>query len=386
MIRDKRILKTFKLVVICLMGLIFNQPLLATQTVLGPCTDCHLCDNPTDEEPCIKECLRQTHKIYSQNKTKNLPGMIQLGKTGNLYEPVMFDHKIHASMGDMGKGCLECHHYSSSKRIPPCRECHTNPKLLGQPGLKGAYHRQCMDCHRSWSHSTACVNCHVPTVEGDKNLKQITAHSNLSFQTHLDKPVMKIYDTPYKKGKLVTFYHNEHADLYGLECVDCHQRETCANCHDKDQHTTVTKSEEEIHNLCNACHKNDNCQKCHDSDKKQPFTHNSAKWRLSMYHEELVCNDCHITGKRIKSFSGNCVDCHMFSESKSFSHSVTGLELDDVHSEFSCDDCHVDQNYHTSRECSSCHDDNRTAEKEAPGKRILISALIEALTNNEEVH
>ncbi|MFC1475214.1 hypothetical protein ACFLQG_01070, partial [Candidatus Zixiibacteriota bacterium] len=111
-----------------------------------------------------------------------------------------------------------------------------------------------------------------------------------------------------------------------------------------------------------------------------------SKWRLSMYHEKLACDDCHTTGNRIKSFTANCIDCHQFSESTSFSHKVTGLELDEIHSEFSCEDCHIDQNYHISRDCSGCHDDNRTAENKAPGKKIIISALNNVLNNNEEVH
>ena len=31
---------------------------------------------------------------------------------------------------------------------------------LRQPSLKGAYHRQCINCHLDWSHENACGFCH----------------------------------------------------------------------------------------------------------------------------------------------------------------------------------------------------------------------------------
>ena len=315
-----------------------------------------------------------------------MPGLICLGDFGNLYEPVMFDHTIHAQMGNMGKGCQECHHNNTPNHILPCRDCHTKPQSLGQPGLKGAYHRQCMDCHTEWSHSTACVNCHAPTEQ--KNLLpdvplQTTGHSR---SVPLTKPATMLYETPYSQGNLVTFYHNDHADQFGLACIDCHRRESCVNCHDTDPYSVTRKTQKEIHGLCNECHQQDNCQQCHDKTKKQPFSHNTAKWRLGEYHNKLACGDCHSTGQRITSFVGSCVDCHEFSESDSFSHRVTGLELDEVHSEFSCEDCHANQQYHTNQDCSGCHDDDITVTKNSPGKKIQISALLRTGPINKDVH
>ena len=85
----------------------------------------------------------------------------------DLYEPVKFMHAKHANViGD----CSICHHrmpreqgdtYGEpvnmarlrEKKTAPvgCTACHTQPfdaKQLQTPGLKGALHRLCMDCHQ----------------------------------------------------------------------------------------------------------------------------------------------------------------------------------------------------------------------------------------------
>ncbi|RJR34254.1 MAG: tetrathionate reductase family octaheme c-type cytochrome [Desulfobacteraceae bacterium] len=85
----------------------------------------------------------------------------------DLYEPVKFMHSKHANViGD----CSICHHrvprekgdtYGEpvnmeglrEKKAAPvsCSSCHARPfnsKQLQTPGLKGAYHQLCMDCHQ----------------------------------------------------------------------------------------------------------------------------------------------------------------------------------------------------------------------------------------------
>ena len=85
----------------------------------------------------------------------------------DLYDSVRFMHRKHAGLV---KDCTVCHHripreegdnYGQpatmseliSKKILPksCATCHDHPfkpRKLHVPGLKGAYHRQCLDCHR----------------------------------------------------------------------------------------------------------------------------------------------------------------------------------------------------------------------------------------------
>ena len=85
----------------------------------------------------------------------------------DLYEPVRFMHAKHANVL---KDCTVCHHrhpreegdkdgepvtmgkLREMKKIPKgCASCHSypfDPKQLHRKGLKGAYHRFCMDCHK----------------------------------------------------------------------------------------------------------------------------------------------------------------------------------------------------------------------------------------------
>lgn len=64
--------------------------------------------------------------------------------------------------------CAGCHHYSPTSLKPPkCASCHSpnQPGLGdGRPALMGAYHNQCMGCHRQMEiqkpQATSCSECH----------------------------------------------------------------------------------------------------------------------------------------------------------------------------------------------------------------------------------
>ena len=65
----------------------------------------------------------------------------------------------------MTEDCADCHHHSQADQTPSCRECHDtpfNPVNLNLPGLKGAYHLQCLGCHREMESGTVgCYECHA---------------------------------------------------------------------------------------------------------------------------------------------------------------------------------------------------------------------------------
>jgi hypothetical protein len=67
--------------------------------------------------------------------------------------------------------CQGCHHHGATGKRPAlCENCHGEPfreSDLRIPGLKGAYHRQCLGCHLSMELQAAsnCTICH-----GDINL------------------------------------------------------------------------------------------------------------------------------------------------------------------------------------------------------------------------
>ena len=61
--------------------------------------------------------------------------------------------------------CSGCHHHSPvGTRPPPCRSCHAEnaDATRDLPGLKVAYHRQCVGCHISMKiQKQSCTDCHA---------------------------------------------------------------------------------------------------------------------------------------------------------------------------------------------------------------------------------
>jgi cytochrome c553 len=63
--------------------------------------------------------------------------------------------------------CMGCHHNSPRSLEPPkCAACHSKsgPGADGRPGLKGAFHGQCISCHQKMKvasvQATDCIKCH----------------------------------------------------------------------------------------------------------------------------------------------------------------------------------------------------------------------------------
>jgi hypothetical protein len=125
----------------------------------------------------------------------NIPDSISLGSLVQFYDKVQFDHAKHIKLI---KDCAECHHHttgtlvgnpncirchknSSETSVVACKGCHSaqpfsaetlsekNNKLYHQdkPGLKGAYHQNCMGCHTKMGGPTGCLDCHLRNKTGD---------------------------------------------------------------------------------------------------------------------------------------------------------------------------------------------------------------------------
>lgn len=340
------------------------------------CTQCHYCETPTAKEKCLRECPRHmmTH-IVADHDIQEAPDTITLGLLADQYQPVKFDHKAHANMAEMGLDCATCHHYSPPGRIPSCRECHggeANPNDLRQPALKGAYHRQCLSCHREWSHDTKCVLCHLPAHAGDSAIL-VEDPTDIMGISHpvIIAPDKKVYHTGYEEGPLVTFYHKEHVELYGLSCANCHKDESCSHCHDMrltGEERGLCKSFEEMHAVCDDCHGSQDCGHCHATTERPGFSHEHTGWPLSKYHRDLSCRACHPTGERIAQLDNNCATCHAGWTSANFQHAVTGLKLDDIHCESACEDCHAERAFDQKPTCTECHDENRDPREYPPGE------------------
>jgi hypothetical protein len=124
------------------------------------------------------------------------PESVEISSLSKLYGPVAFDHAAHVSMAE----CSDCHHHTTGTgpanpvcgRCHPgteegdtvaCTDCHVaepfthenllkmeNPEIfhIDKPGLKGAYHINCLGCHQQMDGPTGCQDCHTMTEAGEK--------------------------------------------------------------------------------------------------------------------------------------------------------------------------------------------------------------------------
>ncbi len=106
------------------------------------------------------------------------------------YQEVRFNHELHDSYAS----CVECHHHVTGRApsnpactschrrgitVPSveCKSCHAQDRFSGAyltrqntetryhidiPGLTGAYHLRCINCHQAITAGpTGCLDCHV---------------------------------------------------------------------------------------------------------------------------------------------------------------------------------------------------------------------------------
>jgi len=336
------------------------------------CSLCHSCENPTRENPCLETCPRHTGHFYGDHASGDGPEVVIIDQLANLYRPVVFAHKLHAEMSAMTGGCTNCHHYSETTgEIPPCRECHDvgRPTDLRQPALKGAYHRQCINCHLDWSHANACGFCHEEADTPGRAAAPVDSSDIIGIPHPLiEATPTYTYETPYEKGRLVSFHHEDHVDQFGLNCVDCHRGDSCRRCHDLGNDRPQSRIDHVT--TCGACHRDRDCGFCHADEAKPRFEHtHTAGWALEPYHVKVACTTCHGPPRDFRMPSDRCVSCHIHWEVGNFDHAVTGLRLNDDHIDLDCGDCHLDMNMAAQPACTDCHDDQVFPEQ-LPGDRI----------------
>ena len=373
---------TILLVFILILGINAQQsPGKDHSKLIISCKTCHSCDVPTRNDPCLAVCPREKIVTVYQ-KPEQTPELITIDHLSDKYGPVYFSHKIHAQMSIMSGGCEGCHHFNTSGPILKCNSCHETSRKredVSIPDLKGAYHRQCMDCHREWSHETGCNTCHTlkKDLKSDKNENLQKKYSGKDHPVILE-PTKLVYQTNSDKGKFVTFYHDDHTKKFGLSCTTCHKQESCLKCHDvnkvsNDKPKTVStkKTFEEQHKNCISCHnKTENCSKCHSEKTLEPFDHGKKTgWVLNKYHISLSCAKCHGSKLPYQKVDNKCASCHQGWNSENFKHSVTGLQLDEIHIELSCEDCHTENNFAKRPSCDGCHEDF-SFPKQKPGKLV----------------
>ena len=124
------------------------------------------------------------------------PETVTIDALANLYQPVEFSHKRHSKLApckdchhhttghqDMDPNCVRCHAQSPETGRVSCQDCHIkkqfypeqvtagdNPNLyhIDKPGLKGAYHLNCVPCHVAKNAPSHCEGCHALTDAGKR--------------------------------------------------------------------------------------------------------------------------------------------------------------------------------------------------------------------------
>ncbi|PKL90342.1 MAG: hypothetical protein CVV23_00365 [Ignavibacteriae bacterium HGW-Ignavibacteriae-2] len=340
------------------------------------CSFCHSCENPTKNEPCIKDCPRHT-MITVHHSPSEGPLEIKidiLKKEKDLYSPVIFSHRAHSEMSQMGGGCSMCHHYNPPGRVVACKECHDVNRQradLRKPDLNGAYHRQCIDCHKLWSDDKGCTYCHAKNSDSGKNKITKTVPKKDRIHPEVIAPNKVVYNAKSGKNKFVTFYHNDHTNLFSLECKDCHKDESCVKCHAKEKIIKKqNKTLNQKHQLCSSCHDTaKNCNNCHMEKVTEGFNHKiKTGFDISKFHAALKCRDCHKKPKSFTGLKGTCSNCHQEFKAGTFDHRKAKLVLDEIHAEIDCSDCHTNANYQKPT-CENCHDD-KSFPANLPGKKI----------------
>jgi hypothetical protein len=352
------------------------------------CLDCHNCPQPTAESPCLRTCTRPTAtdlgRILDQARG---PSVVLLDELEDRFLPVPFDHAGHARMAKMTQGCVVCHHHTpENTEHPACQTCHEKSSKredIHKPGLKGAYHRQCMSCHREWSGESQCDACHLPKTNRSLATTAASAPSagDIVGRMHppIPEPDTEIYrafdlSKPGGESKVI-FRHREHVHRFGLNCVDCHQEDNCLRCHANGrQHVQQVRTVTDHHQPCARCHEVKNetgCQRCHWSEGQPmppPFDHASTGWTLNRHHAGLTCRTCH-EAVPFRRLDNDCTACHSW-EPGEFEHGrLTGLVLNDSHAGIDCTDCHTKGNYEAAIRCTECHDEDIRYPESMPGTR-----------------
>lgn len=364
----------------------FNQT-PPNHTEKADCANCHVPITPVPGDAGLRPCSRPDGARQAKSaESLRGPRVVILDELERIYLPVPFDHAGHAEMAQMGKGCTTCHHYSpEGSAHPSCKTCHdpaAKNSDIAKPGLKGAYHRQCMSCHREWSGETGCSACHQPktTVAGAIRTERPSA-DDLVGRMHppIAEPQQELYVTEFPEGgqTKVLFRHREHIHQYHLRCAECHQDDNCSRCHQQGkEHVQKVRTVEQHHQPCMACHASDTCESCHfeeSSGPPPPFNHASTGWTLKAYHADQSCRVCHPTVP-FERRDSNCNTCHQNWNTRSFNHAVTGQILDDTHSQLDCAACHRENSFGKVPTCAECHDEGEgiSFPQKRPGPTVPI--------------
>ena len=250
-----------------------------------------------------------------------------VNRYSDLYEPVRFMHSKHANVLE---DCTICHHRNPREEgdtygepvsmlklrelgtePAACASCHGrpfNPKNLHTPGLKGAYHQLCMDCHTQSEQ--------VPHIRGP-----------ILYSAMVRGPVARTLDTRAPTDCLACHAkkvpnHDQLVQLDGSvsalkvteNCLSCHEKEGKAileTAHWKwhgsspytlghEKRTDLGKRSNTINNFC--INLNGNWPRCTSCHIGYGWEDENFDFKDMTRIDCLVCHDT--TGKYQKSPAG----------------------------------------------------------------------------------
>lgn len=327
---------------------------------------------------------------------------------GYLFDSVLFRHKYHAKIV---KDCSVCHHFfnehyndqvvssqrcqechlaenfDSMSRCLACDTCHepnsspevrnirsNNGVLLRIPGLKAAYHRNCIDCHNDMCAPSGCGDCHLARVPDHSELISDFKGASTCEECHPGKIAEVQRTTHYRLSKSLSHDYlssasgeprpkeagmlNRPGRLWGTSALDAWDVESdssCKKCHiGSGSIPNYTQSDDEISETeiinvdCLICHVHEGYPLSLNDRFDKDFT-------LAPGIEKLVG---HTT-------SENCQRCHTALTSIPASDAVSPVYSDlrgtafepesDIHAELgmACFNCHYARDHMFKRQVSA---------------------------------
>lgn len=141
----------------------------------------------------------QSQPSIAAMTASDAPDTVKIASIAEFYKPVAFNHAMHTDItsndctichhhttGHMPKEkpCLNCHDGKKEASSVACKDCHLakpfdaaemqakqkdiNRYHIDKPGLKAAYHLNCLGCHKTSGGPVGCQDCHKRNEAGDK--------------------------------------------------------------------------------------------------------------------------------------------------------------------------------------------------------------------------
>ena len=159
----------------------------------GQCRKCHMppvvnmdvetavSSDPAQEKMIAEQMLRSRQPVTGTYPQADIPEKVIIKHLSKKFEAVEFPHQriVNALVNNIKDSplasyfhpgqatvCQGCHHHSPASKKPPyCGNCHGksfDTEIPTKPGIIGAYHLQCMGCHKvmGMTKPAGCTDCH----------------------------------------------------------------------------------------------------------------------------------------------------------------------------------------------------------------------------------